>query len=112
MPLIRRVPWTRAHLFWHDSASAAKAPRSARSPRSLRSYGPARALTLDISRSPEYLHIMDSLASKAKVAPSRSKEENKENASTALKDPTTPPRKAPAARDKLKTLAMPKALKI
>ena len=51
---------------------------------------------------------MDSLASKDKAAPSRSKDENKENASTAQ----TPPRKAPAARDKLKTLAMPKALKI
>jgi len=38
--------------------------------------------------------------------------ENKENASTALGGPQTPPRKAPAARDKLKTLAMPKALKI
>ena len=37
--------------------------------------------------------------------------ENKEKASTALKDPSTPPRKAPA-RDKLKPLAMPKALKI
>ena len=55
---------------------------------------------------------MDSLASKDNTAPSRSKEENKENASTALKDPSTPPRKPPAARDKLKTLAMPKALKI
>ena len=33
---------------------------------------------------------------------------NKENAPTAQ----TPPRKPPAARDKLKTLAMPKALKI
>ena len=30
----------------------------------------------------------------------------------ALEDPRTPPRKAPAARDKLKPLAMPKALKI
>jgi len=38
--------------------------------------------------------------------------ENKENASTALGGPQTPPRKPPAARDKLKTLAMPKALKI
>ena len=37
-----------------------------------------------------------------------SSKENRENASTAQ----TPPRKAPAARDKLKTLAMPKALKI
>ena len=37
--------------------------------------------------------------------------ENKENASTALGGPQTPPRKAPA-RDKLKPLAMPKALKI
>ena len=55
---------------------------------------------------------MDTLASKDNTAPSRSKDENKENASTALKDPSTPPRKAPAARDKLKTLAMPKALKI
>ena len=54
---------------------------------------------------------MDSLASKVKAAASRSKEENKENASTALKDPSTPPRKAPT-RDKLKPLAMPKALKI
>ena len=55
---------------------------------------------------------MDSLASKDKAPASRSTDENKENASTALKDPSTPPRKAPAARDKLKTLAMPKALKI
>ena len=54
---------------------------------------------------------MDSLASKDNMAASRSKDENKENASTALKDPSTPPRKAPA-RDKLKPLAMPKALKI
>ena len=54
---------------------------------------------------------MDSLASKDKTAASRSKDENKENASKALKDPSTPPRKAPA-RDKLKPLAMPKALKI
>ena len=37
------------------------------------------------------------------------KDENKENAS-ALR--TRTPRKAPAARDKLKPLAMPKALKI
>ena len=57
-------------------------------------------------------YIMDSLASKDKPAASRSKDENKENASKALKDPSTPPRKAPAARDKLKPLAMPKALKI
>ena len=55
---------------------------------------------------------MDSLVSKNDTAASRSKDENKENASTALKDPSTPPRKAPAARDKLKPLAMPKALKI
>ena len=55
---------------------------------------------------------MDSLASKGNTAASRPKDENKENASTALKDPSTPPRKAPAARDKLKPLAMPKALKI
>ena len=54
---------------------------------------------------------MDSIKSKDDAAPSRSKEENKENASTALKDPSTPPRKAPT-RDKLKPLAMPKALKI
>ena len=54
---------------------------------------------------------MDSLASKDNTAASRSKDENKENASTALKDPSTPPRKAPA-RDKLKPLAMLKALKI
>ena len=55
---------------------------------------------------------MDTLASKDNTAPSRSKDENKENASKALGGPQTPPRKAPAARDKLKTLAMPKALKI
>ena len=55
---------------------------------------------------------MDSLASKANTAAGPSNDENKENASTALKDPSTPPRKAPAARDKLKPLAMPKALKI
>ena len=55
---------------------------------------------------------MDSLASKENTAVSHSKDENKENASKALKDPSTPPRKAPAARDKLKPLAMPKALKI
>ena len=54
---------------------------------------------------------MDTLASKDKVAAS-SKDENKENASKALGGPQTPPRKAPAARDKLKPLAMPKALKI
>ena len=54
---------------------------------------------------------MDSLASKDKAAANRSKDENKENASKALKDPSTPPRRAPA-RDKLKPLAMPKALKI
>ena len=36
---------------------------------------------------------------------------NKENASSSG-EPRTPPRKAPAARDKLKPLAMPKALKI
>ena len=55
---------------------------------------------------------MDTLASKDNTAPSRSKDENKENASKALGGPQTPPRKPPAARDKLKTLAMPKALKI
>ena len=54
---------------------------------------------------------MDALASKNDPAASRSKDENKENASKALKDPSTPPRKAPT-RDKLKPLAMPKALKI
>ena len=36
---------------------------------------------------------------------------NKENASSSG-GPRTPPRKAPAARDKLKPVAMPKALKI
>ena len=77
----------------------------------LRSYTLARALSLDISRSPEYLYIMDSIASKDNLSASRSRDENKENASTALKDPSTPPRKAPA-RDELKPLAMPKALKI
>ena len=83
------------------------------SARSLRSYAPARALSLDISRSSEYLYIMDSLASKDDTAASRSRDaidQNKENAS-ALGEPRTPPRKAPA-RDKLKPLAMPKALKI
>jgi len=55
---------------------------------------------------------MDSIASKANTAASLSKDENKENASKALGGPQTPPRKAPAARDKLKPLAMPKALKI
>ena len=54
---------------------------------------------------------METLKSKENMAASRSKDENKENASTALKDPSTPPRRAPA-RDKLKPLAMPKALKI
>ena len=46
--------------------------------------------------------------SEKQTAAGRDAKENKENASTAQ----TPPRKAPAARDKLKTLAMPKALKI
>ena len=55
---------------------------------------------------------MDALTSKENTAASRSKDENKENASKALGGPQTPPRKAPAARDKLKPLAMPKALKI
>ena len=51
-------------------------------------------------------------ATKKETPAGHSAKENKENASTALKDPSTPPRKAPAARDKLKPLAMPKALKI
>ena len=55
---------------------------------------------------------MDSLVSKNDTAASRSKDENKENPSKALGGPQTPPRKPPAARDKLKPLAMPKALKI
>ena len=54
---------------------------------------------------------MDTLASKDNTAPSRSKDENKENASKALGGPQTPPRKAPA-RDKLKILAMPKPFQI
>jgi len=53
--------------------------------------------------------IMDAPRSSEKqTAAAHAAKENKENASTAQ----TPPRKAPAARDKLKTLAMPKALKI
>ena len=59
---------------------------------------------------------MDTLDTKENKVPQAAQEpnkaENKENASKALKDPSTPPRKAPAARDKLKPLAMPKALKI
>ena len=39
------------------------------------------------------------------------KDLNKENTSAQQGEPKTPPRKAPA-RDKLKPLAMPKALKI
>ena len=46
-------------------------------------------------------------STKKETAAGHSAKENKENASTAQ----TPPRKAPA-RDKLKPLAMPKALKI
>ena len=47
-------------------------------------------------------------STKKETTAGRDAKENKENASTAQ----TPPRKLPAARDKLKTLAMPKALKI
>ena len=47
-------------------------------------------------------------ANEKTTAAGHAAKENKENASTAQ----TPPRKPPAARDKLKTLAMPKALKI
>ena len=50
-------------------------------------------------------------STKKETAAGRDAKENKENASSALGGPQTPPRKAPA-RDKLKTLAMPKALKI
>ena len=46
-------------------------------------------------------------SSEKQTAAGRDAKENRENASTAQ----TPPRKA-AARDKLKPLAMPKALKI
>ena len=45
------------------------------------------------------------------AAQEANKAENKKDLH-ALGDPRTPPRKAPAARDKLKPLAMPKALKI
>ena len=48
------------------------------------------------------------IVTEKQTAAGRDAKENRENASTAQ----TPPRKAPAARDKLKTLAMPKALKI
>ena len=48
------------------------------------------------------------IATEKQTAAGRDAKENKENASTAQ----TPPRKPPAARDKLKTLAMPKTLKI
>ena len=51
-------------------------------------------------------------ATKKETAAGNAAKENRENASTALGGPQTPPRKPPAARDKLKTLAMPKALKI
>jgi len=57
--------------------------------------------------------IMDAPhATKKETAAGHDAKENKENASTALGGPQTPPRKPPVARDKLKTLAMPKALKI
>ena len=52
------------------------------------------------------------IATEKQTAAGRDAKENKENASSALGGPQTPPRKPPAARDKLKTLAMPKALKI
>ena len=54
------------------------------------------------------------LDTKENKAPQAAREANKaENKKDthALEDPRTPPRKAPA-RDKLKPLAMPKALKI
>ena len=52
------------------------------------------------------------IATEKQTAAGRDAKENKENASSALGGPQTPPRKPPAARDKLNTLAMPKALKI
>ena len=52
------------------------------------------------------------IATKKQTAAGRDAKENRENASSALGGPQTPPRKPPAARDKLKALAMPKALKI
>ena len=54
---------------------------------------------------------MDTLDTKENQVPRAAQETaNKENASSSG-EPRTPPRKAPA-RDKLKPLAMPKALKI
>ena len=58
---------------------------------------------------------MDTLDTKENKVPQAAQEANKaENKKDthALGGPQTPPRKAPAARDKLKPLAMPKALKI
>ena len=57
---------------------------------------------------------MDTLDTKENQVPRAAQESDKAgNKDThALEDPRTPPRKPPAARDKLKTLAMPKALKI
>ena len=52
------------------------------------------------------------IATKKQTAAGRDAEENRENASSALGGPQTPPRKPPAARDKLKALAMPKALSL
>ena len=57
---------------------------------------------------------MDTLDTKENQAPRAAQEANKagnKKDTHALEDPRTPPRKAPA-RDKLKPLAMPKALKI
>ena len=57
---------------------------------------------------------MDTLDTKENKVPQAAQEANKaENKKDthALEDPSTPPRKAPT-RDKLKPLAMPKAIKI
>ena len=57
---------------------------------------------------------MDLLDTKENTVPQAAQEANKagdKEDTHALKGPQTPPRKAPA-RDKLKPLAMPKALKI
>ena len=55
---------------------------------------------------------LDTKENKAPQAAQESDKAGNKKDTHALEDPRTPPRKAPAARDKLKTLAMPKALKI
>ena len=52
------------------------------------------------------------LDTKENKAPQAAQESDKAGNKKDTHDPQTPPRKPPAARDKLKTLAMPKALKI